>query len=71
MFLRSGKACKALCGTYAAYDATAVPDVDFKGTMYGPIEEIASGKEGVSVDTWQESLTELWTTLREHPLAKE
>lgn len=62
---------KAVSGTYAAYDATAVPDVDFKGTMYGPIEEIASGKEGVSVDTWQESLTELWTTLREHPLAKE
>ena len=62
---------KAVSGTYAAYDATAVPDVDFKGTMYGPIEEIASGKKGVSVDTWQESLTELWTTLREHPLAKE
>lgn len=62
---------KAVSGTYAAYDATAVPDVDFKGTMYGPIEEIASGKEGVSVDTWQESLTELWTTLREHPLAKD
>lgn len=62
---------KAVSGTYAAYDATAVPDVDFKGTIYGPIEEIASGKEGVSVDTWQESLTELWTTLRENPLAKE
>ncbi|WP_346671266.1 carbohydrate ABC transporter substrate-binding protein [Faecalicoccus acidiformans] len=62
---------KAVSGTYAAYDATAVPDVDFKGTIYGPIEEIASGKEGVTVDTWQESLTELWTTLRENPLSAE
>ena len=62
---------KAVSGTYAAYDATAVPDVDFKGTIYGPIEEIASGKEGVTVETWQESLTELWTTLRENPLSAE
>ena len=62
---------KAVSGTYAAYDATAVPDVDFKGTIYGPIEEIASGKDGVTVETWQESLTELWTTLRENPLSAE
>lgn len=59
---------KAVSGSYAAYDATSLPDVNFKESVYGPIEEIASGKEGASVEKWQESLTELWSTLAANPI---
>lgn len=57
---------KASMGAFAPYDAAAIPDVDFAATVFGTIDEIATGTK--TVDEWQTSLIELWTTLREHPV---
>lgn len=56
---------RASIGAFAPYDAPSLPDVDFKATLFGPIDEIATGTK--TVDEWQTELVELWTTLRDHP----
>lgn len=57
---------RASLGAFAPYDASAIPDVDFKATVFGPIDEIATGKSDVA--TWQASLIELWSTLKANPV---
>lgn len=60
---------KPVIGNYAAYDATKLPDLNFKATMYGPIDELASGKEGVTAESWNTALVELWKTVAANPIA--
>lgn len=60
---------KPVIGNYAAYDATKLPDLDFKATMYGPIDEIASAKKDVTADSWNTALVELWKTVAANPIA--
>lgn len=60
---------KPVIGNYAAYDATKLPDLDFKATMYGPIDELASGKDGVTAESWNTALVELWKTVAANPIA--
>ncbi|MDQ0360321.1 carbohydrate ABC transporter substrate-binding protein [Breznakia pachnodae] len=57
---------KASMGAFAPYDAAAIPDVDFKASLFGPIDEIATGTS--TAEAWQTSLVDLWKTLREHPV---
>ncbi|WP_416326423.1 carbohydrate ABC transporter substrate-binding protein [[Eubacterium] hominis] len=60
---------KPVIGNYAAYDATKLPDLDFKKTMYGPIDDIASGKDGATAEKWNSELVELWKTVAANPIA--
>lgn len=59
------KGVRPSIGSMAPYDAAALPDLKLKPAMFGPIDEIATGKK--TVDQWQESMEKLWTQLREHP----
>lgn len=59
---------RASIGAFAPYDTASVPNVDFAAQVYDPIDQIATGN--MTVDQWQKQLTELWTTLREHPIAE-
>lgn len=65
-FLGVYDTAKTVIGAYAAYDSTNIPDFEFKPTVYGPIDEIATGKSDAA--KWQTSLTEAWATLRANPL---
>jgi N-acetylglucosamine transport system substrate-binding protein len=57
---------RASIGAFAPYDQGALPDVEFKKEVYGPIDELANGT--TDVETWQQSLADLWTELRENPV---
>lgn len=65
-FLGVYDTAKSVIGAYAAYDSTNIPDFQFKPTVYGPIDEIATGKSDAA--KWQTTLTEAWATLRANPL---
>lgn len=57
---------KYVIGAFGAYDATNIPDFQLKATVFGPIDEIATGTS-TSAD-WETTLTEAWTTLKANPL---
>lgn len=57
---------KTVIGTFGPYDTTAMPDFDLKATVFGPIDEIATGKSDAA--KYQTSLTEAWTKLSSNPL---
>ena len=40
--------------SYAAYDKKALPKLDFNASLYGPIDDIATGKKDVA--TWKSEL---------------
>ena len=54
--------------SYAAYnkDAADLKSVDFNASLYGPIDEIATGKKDVA--TWQKELVDLWAKLKANPV---
>lgn len=54
--------------SYAAYnkDAAELKSVEFNPSLYGPIDEIATGKK--DVDTWQKELIDLWAKLKANPV---
>lgn len=57
---------RASLGAFAPYDAAAIPDVEFKPTVFGPIDEIATGSSDVA--TWKATLIDLWKTLKANPV---
>lgn len=57
---------KYVIGAFGAFDATNIPDFQLKPTVFGPIDEIATGKSTVA--EWETKLTEAWTTLKANPL---
>lgn len=62
-----GKGVETIVGaSYAAYDKTKLPTMDFNETLYGPIDEIANGKK--TVDTWKKDLTQAWKDLAANPV---
>ncbi len=56
---------RASIGAFAPFNTEALPDVNFKAVLFGPIDEIATGTK--TVDQWQTEAIELWTKLRENP----
>lgn len=56
---------RASMGAFAPFDTASIPDVQLKPSLFGPIDEIATGT--ATVDDWQKKLIELWDTLRAHP----
>lgn len=52
--------------SYAAYDKKALPKLDFNASLYGPIDDIATGKKDVA--TWKSELIKLWKELKANPV---
>lgn len=52
--------------SYAAYDKKALPKLDFNASLYGPIDDIATGKKDVA--TWKSELIKLWKKLKANPV---
>ncbi len=50
-------------GTWSAYDATSIPDVDLNGTLINSINDIATGAK--DVNTWANELTDVFTKIAE------
>lgn len=57
---------RASIGAFAPYDTAALPNVDFKAELFGPIDDIATGNK--TVDQWQTDLVELWDQIRANPV---
>lgn len=57
---------KTVIGTFGPYDTTDMPDFNLKPTVFGPIDEIATGKK--TADDWQKDLIKAWKDLSGHPL---
>ena len=55
------KTSKSVIGAFSPFDTTAMPDFDLKATVFGPIDEIATGKSDAA--TWQTSLVKAWKDL--------
>lgn len=60
------KDSKSVIGAFAPYDTKALPSMDLKATVFGPIDDIATGKK--TVDQWQKSLVDAWSELAKNPL---
>lgn len=60
------KSAKSVIGAFAPYDTNAMPDFDLKATVFGPIDDIATGKSDAA--KWQKSLVKAWKDLASHPL---
>ncbi|MCI5774783.1 MAG: carbohydrate ABC transporter substrate-binding protein [Erysipelotrichaceae bacterium] len=59
---------KGAIGAFAPYDTTNLPDFNLKSVVFGPIDEIATGKS--TAEDWQASLNENWDLLAQNPMNK-
>ena len=55
------KDAKTVIGAFSGYDTNTLANFDLKATVFGPIDEIATGK--TTVDEWQKSLSKAWKDL--------
>ncbi len=53
-------------GAFGAYNTNNLPDFDVKATLFGQIDDLATGK--ISKEDYQKSLSEAWKTLAANPL---
>ena len=60
------KDAKTVIGAFSGYDTNTLANFDLKATVFGPIDEIATGK--TTVDEWQKSLSKAWKDLAANPL---
>lgn len=60
---------KSVIGAFAPYDAEALPDFDRAATVFGAIDDLATGK--MTKDEYQKSLADAWKKLAENPLKVE
>ena len=65
-FFNAYKEATAAIGRFAPYNTDNLPDFDRAKTVFGQIDDLATGK--TTVDDYQKSLSEAWGNLAENPI---